>query len=256
MAVEDIRVKLSFKGNRKRRKLRKLLGPSYLDHLIDIWLTVAEERPTGELLGWDDEDLVAAASATVPYKGNINALKDALLESGFAEKNGAKNIKIHNWEKHQEWVIKSPDRSIKAKHAVIVREIRKLYCKDCPGHYNDDISEIISKMNQEIISEMCPLIISEMCPFRSRRSSTGSSTGSSPIPFLNPSYTLPSPYLLPTNSLRNNTTPCSPPSIKGGRGKSKVGGNGKGKNAELSGRELIERYRPDILDSLEDEIEV
>jgi|GEM_PF-5328376 len=193
MAVEDIRIKINFKNHRKRRKLKKLLGPHYLDYLLDIWLTVAEEKPNGELVGWNLEDLVDAASATTKFRGNYLNLEEALIESGFLEKNGSNFYKIHDWESHQKWVIKSPDREAKARHAAMVREVKRNYCDKCTGHVS------------EMCPEMCPLMISEMCPFMS--------TGSSPAPYLNPSFSL--PFL--TYSI-SNRTPCSPP-LAGGQDK-------------------------------------
>jgi len=231
MAVEDIRVKLSFKGHRKRRKLRKLLGPSYLDHLLDIWLTAAEERINGELCGWDDEDLVWAASATVPYKGNANKLRQALLESGFLENNGGVSLKIHNWEKHQEWVIKTDDRKAKGKFARMVQQVKKDFCKPCSGHY--------SESDAESCPESCPLKGGGLCPFLA--------TGTTPAPFLLPTYSLPAPYLtLPTHFSKE--TPYNPP-LEGGSNKNngfknivKLRCNGCSKEREITVIESVVKH--------------
>ena len=188
--AEDIRIKMNFKGHRKRRKLRKLLGPSYLDHLMDLWLTAAEERPSGEFSGWDDDDLVYAASKTVPFKGSADKLKHALLDAGFADE--IENILVlHNWKKHQEWVISEPSRIAKSRHANTVKKIKTDYYKDCHGHYSEDSSEVCSKG--------CPLFSSGDCPFKSQ--------GAPPFP----SLPFPSLPFLSLPAHLSKGTPYSPP---------------------------------------------
>lgn len=195
----DIRVKINFKGHRKRRKLRKILGPNYLDYLMDIWLTAADEKPDGNLGGWDDDDLVSIASATVPYKGTADKLRGSLIEAGFLET----TMDLHDWAEHQNWVVDAPNRQAKAKHASTVKKIKKEYYKECSGHYSED--------NSEECSEECPLKSSKVCPF---------DPPSNP-PFLLPSFSFPSPFLLLSHPNGNNTPYRSP-----SRGTKKVGNNG------------------------------
>jgi uncharacterized phage protein (TIGR02220 family) len=108
----DIRLLVSFKGHRKRLRLRKMLGDRYLDYLIDLWLTVAQDRPEGVLHGWDDLDIAIASG----YEGNAAALRDALLSCGFLEAD-ANGYKIHDWDQHQGWCSGARKRSEAARKA-------------------------------------------------------------------------------------------------------------------------------------------
>lgn len=53
----DIRLLVSFKGHRKRKRFKMVIGLEATDYLIDLWLTAAEDRPDGILSGWDDTEL-------------------------------------------------------------------------------------------------------------------------------------------------------------------------------------------------------
>ena len=57
----DIRVSTSFKGHRKRLRLRRMIGDRSDSYLIDFWITVAMDCPTGILDGWDEMDIADAA---------------------------------------------------------------------------------------------------------------------------------------------------------------------------------------------------
>lgn len=176
---QDIRLQTSFKGHRKRRKLEKLLGPKYLDYLIDFFITVAIERPSGDLNGWDAEDfaIICNYSEKISKKENFSSpgekLLSAFIEAGFVDKNDEGFLSVHNWAKHQSWVVKAPDRQAKSKHALTVKAIKKDFCRACSGHYSEQPSEQCP--------EDCPLRLSECCPM----------APTSNAPFLNPSFTLP-----------------------------------------------------------------
>lgn len=109
----DIRLLLSFKGHRKRRRLRTLLGPGATDYLIDFWLTVAQDRPSGALTGWDETDIALAAG----WEGEPQLFVDAMMQAGFLEHGEDGVYRPHDWAEHQPWVIGAPERSRKAKHA-------------------------------------------------------------------------------------------------------------------------------------------
>jgi len=102
----DIRLSVSFKGHRKRRKLRLLLGDNSTDYLIDLWITVAQDRPTGVLIGWSQTDIALAAG----WEGDAAQFVAALVNAGLLEE--ADGIyRLHDWEEHQPWVCKAPQRS-------------------------------------------------------------------------------------------------------------------------------------------------
>jgi hypothetical protein len=119
----DIRIAVTFKGHRKRKKLAKLIGDRATDYLIDLWLTVAQERPTGVLTQWDAEDVAMAAG----WKKNPEIFVEALLKSRFLDQGADGIFLVHGWEEHQPYVVHANVRSARAKKAAEVRW-------GCPTH--------------------------------------------------------------------------------------------------------------------------
>jgi len=115
--ITDIRISICFKGHRKRRKLKKLLGPSSTDYLIDLWITVAQQRPKGVLYDFDIDDIADAAN----YTGDPEVFIHALSECGFIEEIETDLYAMHDWEKYQSWVYQSEKRSEKARSAAKAR---------------------------------------------------------------------------------------------------------------------------------------
>jgi len=120
MPNTDIRIDLSFKGHRKRKKLRRILGDNSTEYLLDLWLTVAQDRPNGILTGWDERDISDAAGW--PEKKPAHIFINALIECGFLEKNNETGeYFLHNWEKRQPWVSNSEARSESARIAAYAK---------------------------------------------------------------------------------------------------------------------------------------
>ena len=98
----DIRLLASFKGHRKRKRLKRLIGPEATDYLIDLWLTTRMDRPDGILYGWDEYDIADAAGWPDEKEPSefINALKDALNITDLGEPDFKKlNIQWFNFGK-------------------------------------------------------------------------------------------------------------------------------------------------------------
>ena len=78
----DIRLAVSFRGHRKRKRLRLLLGPGSTDYLIDLWIATAMNHPNGILQGMDEIDIALEAG----WEGeDPHRLVSALVECGFLE---------------------------------------------------------------------------------------------------------------------------------------------------------------------------
>ena len=84
--VDDIRLQLSFKNHRKRRKLNALLSlqPSGTDYLLDLWLSTAQNHPEGKLKGMDELDIALEAG----WNGDPKQFVEALMETRLLEQNG------------------------------------------------------------------------------------------------------------------------------------------------------------------------
>ena len=112
----DIRLAISFRGHRKRKRLRLLLGPGSTDYLIDLWIAVAMSHPNGILHGMDETDIALDAG----WEGEPQALVQALLECGFLEKT-AEGYALHDWADHQAYVIHAERRKAQARNAAAAR---------------------------------------------------------------------------------------------------------------------------------------
>ena len=55
--ISDIRIAVSFKGHRKRKRLKALLGHNATDCLLDLWINTALNHPDGVLRGMDNIDI-------------------------------------------------------------------------------------------------------------------------------------------------------------------------------------------------------
>lgn len=121
----DIRVLTSFKGHRKRKRLKRLIGPGATDYLIDLWITVAMDCPSGILEGWDATDIADAAGW--PEDKDPKKLVDALIEARWVDSdNGCYHM--HDWEEHQPWICQAKERSAIARHAAQQRWLKHVAC--------------------------------------------------------------------------------------------------------------------------------
>jgi len=107
----DIRVLVSFKGQRKRKRLEMILGPGATGHLIDLWLTAAIDRPDGILSGYDETDIKIAAG----WEDDPKKLVKALIDTKWLDKEKDGTFVLHGWQEHQGWCVGANDRSNKAR---------------------------------------------------------------------------------------------------------------------------------------------
>ena len=119
---DDIRISLSFRHHRKRKKLFQRLGENGVLALIDLWCTVAEQNPTGVLIGYSKEDVEIDAE----WKGESGLCVKNILEIGFIQetKNG---FYLHNWDIRQPWVYKSDERSDKSRFSRMAKIYPDIY---------------------------------------------------------------------------------------------------------------------------------
>ncbi len=112
MQAEDIRIKTSFPDHRKTLKLIKKLGIKGVGHLVIMWAKLSLTRPLGVLTGYDVSDIEMEAK----WDGEPGEYVQTLLEVGFLDYSPETGVySLHDWEEHQEWVVKAPERSMRAK---------------------------------------------------------------------------------------------------------------------------------------------
>ena len=114
----DIRIATSFRGHRKRKKLKMLLGLTSgpLDYLIDLWIATAENHPDGVLLNMSEIDIALEAN----WEGDPHEFVKALEDAGFLDQTNG-TYTLHDWADHQPWVCHSKQRSERAKQAARIR---------------------------------------------------------------------------------------------------------------------------------------
>lgn len=117
----DIRVETTFKGHRKRRRLNEILQREATGYLLDLWITIGQERPSGVLTNWDEKDIALAAG----WEGDAQQFVDALMQAKLLDVNGDKVFHPHDWEEHQPWICGTTERREAARKAGIASAIAK-----------------------------------------------------------------------------------------------------------------------------------
>ncbi|MCK4717549.1 MAG: HNH endonuclease [Thermoplasmata archaeon] len=113
----DIRVDASFKGHRKRRKLKLLIGADSTDRLLDLWIATAQNHPTGILEDMDEIDIALEAG----WDGDAGVFIKARKDCKLIDKRDDGTYELHDWEEHQPWVFHSKDRSMRARKAAATK---------------------------------------------------------------------------------------------------------------------------------------
>lgn len=117
----DIRIKTSFATHRKRKKLQAHLGTAGVVCLIDLWLSAADNNPTGRLDAMTAEDIELAAG----WPGEPGRFVAELVELKWLNLDAEGAYILHDWEDHQAWLVKAPDRVAAAKAAIAARWERR-----------------------------------------------------------------------------------------------------------------------------------
>lgn len=112
----DIRLAVSFRGHRKRKRLRQLLGDNATDYLIDLWLGTAMNHPGGLPEGMTPADIALEAG----WEGEPETFITAMVESGFLDAN-PHGYALHDWAEHQSYAIHAEQRKSQAREAANAR---------------------------------------------------------------------------------------------------------------------------------------
>ena len=142
----DIRLKISFKDHRKRKRLRMILGPGSTDYLIDLWLSVAVDRPDGVLTGWDEIDIALSCG----WDDDPNTLVSALLKTGWLDQLDDGTYTVHGWGDHQQYASNSKLRSDAARKAAEKRWGKRLKCGNSE---KDELEKNQSK--RDVNADLC-----------------------------------------------------------------------------------------------------
>lgn len=128
MTDVDIRLKVSFKDHRKRKRLARILGADGVLALIDLMLTAAEQCPvTGHFDGYSVEDIEIDAQ----WGGAPGAFVDAAVKTGWLVVTES-GIGIANWSENQPFLSAKKERSEQGRKAAEARYSKQT--KVCSEH--------------------------------------------------------------------------------------------------------------------------
>lgn len=108
----DIRLSVGFWRHPKTVKLQRRLGLEAVRSLQILWLWVAQNKPSGELAGLDDEDVSIAAD----WNGEAGEFVSALTSIGFLD-GSCGSYSLHGWQENNSWASSEPTRAEKGRFA-------------------------------------------------------------------------------------------------------------------------------------------
>jgi len=114
--MSDARISTGLPSHPKTKKLIKRLGHAGGWSLVCLFLWVAANRPSGDLLGLSVEDIELAADWT----GNEGEFVEALVAVRFLD-GAPENYEVHDWAEHNPWAAGFEMRSAKAKWNAVKR---------------------------------------------------------------------------------------------------------------------------------------
>lgn len=108
----DIRLSVGFWRHPKTVKLQRRLGLEAVRSLQVLWLWAAENKPSGDLSGLDDEDISIAADWT----GEADSFVSSLSSIGFLDGESG-DYRLHGWQENNSWASAEPTRADKGRFA-------------------------------------------------------------------------------------------------------------------------------------------
>ncbi len=115
--ANDARLNTNILQHPKIKKLNRKFGPQGPLSFIALILWVAGNRPDGDLMGMDADDIEMAIDwPLVPGE-----LFGTLLNLRLVDEVTPNHYVIHDWEEHNPWVAGSEDRSERARYNALIK---------------------------------------------------------------------------------------------------------------------------------------
>ena len=115
--ANDARLNTGILQHPKIKKLGRKFGPQGPLSFIALILWVAGNRPDGDLMGMDADDIeIAIDWPLVPGE-----LVGTLLHLRLVDEVAPNHYVIHDWEEHNPWVAGSEDRSERARYNALIK---------------------------------------------------------------------------------------------------------------------------------------
>lgn len=111
MAATDMRVDTNIFGNLKTKRFVRLVGEHGLLCMFRLWAFAGNLRQDGVLRDMDSDAIEDEAG----WKGEKGLFLLTAIEERWIEKTEDGEFYLHDWHEHQGWLIKAPDRKIRAR---------------------------------------------------------------------------------------------------------------------------------------------
>lgn len=118
----DIRISVTFLQNPKIKKLERRVGLEGLKALLALWIWTAQNKPTGDLAGLDNEAVEMIADWSGDEGAFVTALKALRLLDG--EENA---YCVHDWLENNPWAAGSDERSDTSRFNVMKKKYREIH---------------------------------------------------------------------------------------------------------------------------------
>ena len=136
----DIRIDTGFLTHHKTVKLQKRLGAEAVLCLVRLWCWCAENRPTGELVGMDTEDIEIVAD----WRGQEGVFTETLKSLKWLDDDG-----LHGWRERNPWAAGAPSRSDKARLSAMALRYPSIY----QSYVEQGITGITKDEYQRVVAE-------------------------------------------------------------------------------------------------------
>lgn len=118
----DIRISVTFLQNPKIKKLERRVGLEGLKALLALWIWTAQNKPTGDLAGLDNEAVEMIADWSGDEGAFVTALKALRLLDG--EENA---YCVHDWLENNPWAAGSDERSDTSRFNVMKKKYKEIH---------------------------------------------------------------------------------------------------------------------------------
>jgi hypothetical protein len=141
-AMEDFRIKTSWRTSRKRRRIHRELGADGVLAVVDLWAYVAAERPSGDLAGLTDQDIEDEAA----WDGEPGSLIAALIREKLIDgEPGAR--RVHDWAAHNPYVAGHEERREAARRAGLASAAARSKPTENQRPVNDPLNGVNDPLN-------------------------------------------------------------------------------------------------------------
>lgn len=165
----DYRASVAHADHPKVEKLTRLVGEIAFRCLHRLWAYTAMNRPSGELLAMDHDDVEIAAG----WRGERGALVNALVKVRLLDRAGDGTLSVHDWCEHNEYASHDAERS--------ERQRLNAHRRHCAGPGACEVAYCPNHQKEPVAHETEP-VAQPLAATGSAKPAFGSAPVPSPVP--------------------------------------------------------------------------